>query len=1302
MSESVILVELGGDRSLLPALGREAAAADPDQALERLARTGHSVEALVLLPGLEEPLELAQRAHALDRDLAIIVLCEPERLANVARAVEFAPFLGDDVVAIARDGGDAVRREVAAATERTRRRRRVRATDERAPQPPPAEQYLGRLLDRAPIGVAIVDPDAALIGWNRHAGDIFGASERDTLGVRLSSFFPGEEGRRLAELVARSAAAADPPTPETFRRSRGTAEPQFVEVGATSLTGRGGEPGVMLALRDVTDGVLAKERLRFLASATEALAESIDYEATLAAVARLVVPTLADWCIVDELREDGTIARVAVAAASREKQAILEQVRDRYPPTWDSPQPAVRALRAGEAVVFTEFTPETLRATVRDEGHFALIDELGPHSTLALPLVAHGETLGAITFTFSESRRRYGAADVALAEEVARRAALAIDRARAYRRAQRARLDAEDAHERVAFLAQATQVVAESLDYEVTLERVASLTVPRLADWCVVYVLEGDGAIRRLAVQHVDEAVRDEIVAELAAVHIDPRAREGVPEVLRSGKAALHTDATPELLAADVVEPARFTPILARLGISSWICVPLRSRGRTLGAISFIAAESGRRYGDDDLALAEELARRAAVAVDNARLYHDAQDALASRERTHALLGTLLESAPVGLAFFDENLRFVLVNDALARMNGLAPDDHLGKTVLELLPGVDPSVADDLRRVLETGEPVVDVEVEGRTPAAPETVHHWLVSYYPVRVDGRAVGIGAVVLDITDRKRVEAERSRLLALEHEAREAAERAQERVAFLAEASTVLASSLEYEVTLERAAELVVPRLADWCVVDIAAEEGSPRRLAVAHVDPAKVKLARELERRYPPDPNVPRGAANVIRTGEPELVPEIPDELLVEATRDAEHLALVRRLGLRSFMCVPMAAHGRTLGAITFVAAESGRAYGPEDLALAQELAGRAALAVDNSRLFREAAARAHAARALATVGDGVVLLDSAGVIRLWNPGAEVITGLATADVVGRPAEEVVPGWGDVARLVPLAESPGPTGGRPVTLPLDIAGRELWLSVAGVAFSDGSVFTFRDVTEERRLEALKTDFVATASHELRTPLAAVYGAAMTLRRSDFELDDERRELLLSVVAEESDRLARIVNDILWASRLDSGELEIDIAPLDARAPARRVVEAARTHLPHSLELVLVAPDDVPLVAADEQKLTQVLTNLVENAVKYSPDGGRIEVALEPGEGTLVFAVRDEGLGIPANEVDRIFEKFYRLDPNLTRGVGGTGLGLYICRELVRRMNGRIRVTAREGRGSSFCVELPLAERAAPDGR
>jgi PAS domain S-box-containing protein len=342
-----------------------------------------------------------------------------------------------------------------------------------------------------------------------------------------------------------------------------------------------------------------------------------------------------------------------------------------------------------------------------------------------------------------------------------------------------------------------------------------------------------------------------------------------------------------------------------------------------------------------------------------------------------------------------------------------------------------------------------------------------------------------------------------------------------------------------------------------------------------------------------------------------------------------------------------------------------------------------------------------ARVLEHVDDGVFLVDPDGLLQHWNPAAAAITGLTPSSVLGRPADEALPGWSAVGPTVPVATVPGPGSTEARTLPFEIGGREIWLSISGVEFEDGVVYAFRNLTEERALDELKGEFVATVSHELRTPLAAIYGSAQTLLRRDVEIEEETRRTLLEVISQESERLSRVAADILLANKLDSGRLQLEQHRLDITRLAEEVVEEMRSvHADRpDLSIAVAVPETRSFVAGDEDKLRQVLINLVDNAVKYSPDGGAVEVRVEPNSTNVSVAVSDHGLGIPLAEQQRIFGKFYRVDPQLSRGVGGTGLGLYICRELVRRMDGSLKVDSREGEGSTFLVELPLvAARAA----
>jgi diguanylate cyclase (GGDEF)-like protein/PAS domain S-box-containing protein len=233
--------------------------------------------------------------------------------------------------------------------------------------------------------------------------------------------------------------------------------------------------------------------------------------------------------------------------------------------------------------------------------------------------------------------------------------------------------------------------------------------------------------------------------------------------VIRANAPQLVPEITDEMLTRGAHDEDHLR-LMRELGLASAMLVPLRARNRTIGALSLISSDPERRYDTDSLLLALSLAGRCAIAIDNARLYRHAREAERTSAESLALIDTVFAKAPIGLAYFDCGLRYVRVNETMAQINGLTVEEHLGHTVDEVLPGLDPRVVRGLRRVLERGEPIIDMEVSGETPAAPGDERHWLASYYPVRgPDGETLGLGAVVTDITERKRAERERGELLA-----------------------------------------------------------------------------------------------------------------------------------------------------------------------------------------------------------------------------------------------------------------------------------------------------------------------------------------------------------------------------------------------------------------------------------------------------------------------------------------------------------------------------------------------------------
>jgi len=342
--------------------------------------------------------------------------------------------------------------------------------------------------------------------------------------------------------------------------------------------------------------------------------------------------------------------------------------------------------------------------------------------------------------------------------------------------------------------------------------------------------------------------------------------------------------------------------------------------------------------------------------------------------------------------------------------------------------------------------------------------------------------------------------------------------------------------------------------------------------------------------------------------------------------------------------------------------------------------------------QEAESRAEAARALEHVSDGVILTDDSGRVRFWNPAAEKLTGIDEHGAIGRELGLLLPGWERIPR------QPDATGlGSAAIVPLEL-GHERWLSITSVDFGEGLVYAVRDVTEERALETMRSDFVTTASHELRTPMTSISGAARTLLRHGDELPDGRQDDFLKMIVSESDRLSRIVDQILLASRIEAGRIEVLHERCDAAAIARSVVESVQHRAPEHVDLVLDVNGRLPQVDCDPDRLRQVLGNLIDNAVKYSPDGGEVRIEVDPDGEMMRFGVHDQGLGFEQAAAERIFERFYRVDPEQTRGIGGTGLGLYISRELVNRMGGRIWAESEPGKGASLFFELPLARDAS----
>ena len=537
----------------------------------------------------------------------------------------------------------------------------------------------------------------------------------------------------------------------------------------------------------------------------------------------------------------------------------------------------------------------------------------------------------------------------------------------------------------------------------------------------------------------------------------------------------------------------------------------------------------------------------------------------------------------------------------------------------------------------------------------------------------------------------------------------DRSDERVTLLLGAARHLGETLEPGRVYDRFHEL----LTDWIHHDGVVVSDYDEKDGLIRCEYAWVEGNRLDPALLPPLAYNPAGGmqSRVISTGEPLLINDVVEQVKGSGTfYDVERDGTMRKVpdtgppGTQAAIMLPVKHEGRVVGVVQLMSDDE--PYTPEHLELAEALVTLMGAAVRNARLHKAAEAevearvraeavaaeREQAASVLEAVGEGIFLVDGEGTVRVWNRAAVLVTGLAVEEVVGRPIADVIPGWSGITGQIQVAE--GGTAPASVTVPVELQGGELWLSFVAVRSVDGIVYAFRDLTSERGLEEAKSDFIATVSHELRTPMAGIYGAAQTLLRDDVEFTPEDRRTLLGIIATQAVRLSQITEEVLLASRIDTDQLPVGIELVDAGAVTAQAVDTLRSDLPPEITVDLSIAPTIEPAFADRNRLQQVLVNLLDNAVKYSPDGGLVSAKVESTSDAVRISVADQGLGIPAAEQQRVFEKFYRLDTELSRAGGGTGLGLYITRELVRRMGGTVSVESEPGVGSTFTVELPRA--------
>ncbi len=729
---------------------------------------------------------------------------------------------------------------------------------------------------------------------------------------------------------------------------------------------------------------------------------------------------------------------------------------------------------------------------------------------------------------------------------------------------------------RLAFLARAGELLASSLDYDRTLDHLARLAVPAVGDFCIVDVLDG-GDFRRVAAVHAlpaKTALLDELRRRYPAT---PDSPQPAARVLRSGEPELLAVITPELVDGHTID-REHAAIIRALGIRSHVAVPLVARGSTIGVLSIGVTESDRRYGERDVAFAQDLGRLAALAVDNARLYQVTQNELGERRRAEAALRlseerfrAVMEQSPLSTQIFDGDGATLRVNRAWEELWGIAGEAILGYNVRQ-----DPQLAErGVRPYIERafdGEPT-DVPAIRYDPN--ETVPDRSQHPDPVR------WVSAVAYPVKD----DTGRVREVVLVHEDVTQVKAAEESMRLLADAGDALGASLDEQDILRGLTGLLVPRFADLCAIDLLDDAGALQRVALSHADAGQAARFADLSARYPARRSDPFGPWAALDAGAPQWARHITPAMLVQNAYDQAHLRLMEALQLRSFICIPLVTRGNSIGVLTLLYGGSGRQYSAADVELAHDLGRRAATAVDNARLYQQLRA-----------------------------------------------------------------------------------------------------------EHRR----KDEFLATLAHELRNPLAPIRTGLALLR---VPRAAEATDKTLQIMERQLGHMVRLIDDLLDLSRVTRGTVQLERERVDLWSIVGMALEASRPLLDAAgLQLTVRLPEQPVVLEADRTRLAQVLSNLLNNAAKFTGAGGRVELQAAVESTSVLIRVTDTGLGIPADMLTQIFDMFTQVGGSGTRGQGGLGIGLTLVRRLVELHGGQVWAQSPGRRqGSTFVVRLPLP--AAP---
>jgi PAS domain S-box-containing protein len=1004
------------------------------------------------------------------------------------------------------------------------------------------------------------------------------------------------------------------------------------------------------------------------------LARSADVER----VARTLLDEIA------ELFDVGFTALTLVSDDAREASGYLARSGGEDVDWWRAMRLDLESEPSGIASTVFEATAMTVYDTTSGVVSPRLVEAVGAKSAAFVPLLVEERVTAVISVATLDEPRVFSTEDLAVMQTLASEAAVAIERLRAGVALEEALRRNEEQLAQQTALLQAAHVLSSELDLPVVLQRLADQLAQLLdADAADCYLLD-----------------RERGVFRCVAVHGFDRSLLGFEFPMGQGLAGAAVREGRPLIESAYDEIAAPVPHPAYDGFTDVTTAPMFWSDEVRGVLG-VGRREGRRFGEPDTEILDAFAGLASLALRNAEMFtQSAQQARIQRGfyRIASVLGQSL-SRPATLEAIAQAAAEALGGSSAAVLVPSSGRLEAAGTY-ELPPDLGRIFE---HRAAEQHGPLFRAATEGRIlvsssisdddrllpdlrAAAAASRYLSLIS---VPVDApRDAGRGLVLIffaeersfsdddlelarHLADATSGALERSELFEAERGARALAQQ-------LTRTGRLLTSELDPAAVLDEVvqqapalvnAEAGAFRLLDGDELVVTAADGEGAEAALGSRSPAGGWLS-----------------GDALQSGAPVALAEAGDD---ERFRGLDPMLA----GHTAFLGVPVAgAEGETLGVLA-VYASVAREWREEEIEALLAVAASTSAALSNAELYqRVALERERSVAILANIAEGIVAVDREGNVVLWNSAAETITGVPASIATGRAPVDV---------LQRSLESPDDRAPGERLVPIMRGREEVWLSVTEAVMRDplgavaGRIFAFRDISSDRLVEQVKSDFVSTVSHELRTPLTSIYGFAETLLRQDVMFGEEERQTFLRYIASESQRLTSIVDTLLNVARLDTGDLQVNLAETDVRDVVGQVLDTVSATEVNDHRFVVELPDQPLAARADPEKLRQVCSILVENALRYSPDGGTVTVGAARRQDTVEVSVADEGIGIPQSDQEQIFRKFYRgSDAELRAGAGGTGLGLFIARGLVTAMGGRIWVSSREGEGSRFSFELPAA--------